>query len=51
MILVDANPLLDAYHPRAEQHETSRTWFEAALSGPDPVYFAWVRLWAFTPGP
>jgi uncharacterized protein len=47
VILVDANLLLYAYHPRAEQHETSRTWFEAVLSGPDPVYFAWVTLWAF----
>lgn len=47
MILVDANLLLYAYHPRAEQHERSRTWLEAALSGPDRVGFAWVTLWAF----
>jgi toxin-antitoxin system PIN domain toxin len=47
VILVDANLLLYAYHPRAAQHESSRTWLEAALSGPDPVYFAWVTLWAF----
>jgi uncharacterized protein len=47
VILVDANLLLYAYHPRAEQHEISRTWFEAVLSGPDPVYFAWITLWAF----
>jgi uncharacterized protein len=44
VILVDANLLLYAYHPRAAQHESSRTWLEAALSGPDPVYFAWVTL-------
>lgn len=47
MILVDANLLLYAYHPRAEQHEKSRIWLEAALSGPDLVRFAWLTLWAF----
>ena len=47
MILVDANLLLYAYHPRAEQHEESRAWLEAALSGPDLVRFAWLTLWAF----
>jgi hypothetical protein len=47
MILVDANLLLYAYHPRAEQHEQSRAWLEKALSGPELVRFAWVTLWAF----
>ncbi len=47
MILVDANLLLYAYHPRAQQHEKSRAWLEAALSGPDLVGFAWLTLWAF----
>ena len=47
MILVDANLLLYAYHPRAEQHEKSRIWLEAVLSGPDLVRFAWLTLWAF----
>ena len=47
MILVDANLLLYAYHTRAEQHERSRAWLEAALSGPDPVGLAWLSLWAF----
>lgn len=47
MILVDANLLLYAYHPRAAQHEESRAWLEAALSGSDLVRFAWVTLWAF----
>jgi uncharacterized protein len=45
--LVDANLLLYAYNPRAEQHERSRAWLEAALSGPDLVRFAWATLWAF----
>ncbi len=47
MMLVDANLLLYAYHPRAEQHEASRAWLEAVLSGPDLVRFAWLTLWAF----
>ena len=47
MILVDANLLLYAYHPRAEQHEKSRAWLEGALSGPELVRFAWLTLWAF----
>ena len=47
MILIDANLLLYAYHPRAEQHEASRTWLEATLSGPELVRFAWLTLWAF----
>ena len=47
MILPDANLLLYAYHPRAEQHEASRTWIEAALSGSELVQFPWLTLWAF----
>jgi uncharacterized protein len=47
VILVDANLLLYAYHERAQQHEATRAWFEAALSGPELVRFAWLTLWAF----
>jgi toxin-antitoxin system PIN domain toxin len=47
VILVDANLLLYAYHPRSQQHEKSRAWLETALSGPDLVRFAWLSLWAF----
>jgi toxin-antitoxin system PIN domain toxin len=47
VILVDANLLIYAYHPRAEQHEESRAWLETVLSGPDLVRFAWLTLWAF----
>jgi len=47
VILIDANLLLYSYHPRAEQHEESRAWLEAVLSGPDLVRFAWLTLWAF----
>jgi toxin-antitoxin system PIN domain toxin len=46
-ILVDANLLLYAYHPRAEQHDASRAWLEAALTGSELVRFAWLTLWAF----
>jgi hypothetical protein len=47
VILIDANLLLYAYHPRAEQHEASRVWLEAVLSGPDLVRLAWLVLLAF----
>jgi hypothetical protein len=47
VILIDANLLLYAYHPRAEQHEAARAWLEATLSGPELVRFAWLTLWAF----
>jgi toxin-antitoxin system PIN domain toxin len=47
VILVDANLLLYAYHPRAAQHEDARKWLEQVLSGPDLVRFAWMTIWAF----
>lgn len=47
MILVDANLLLYAYHPRSDQHDPSRAWLESVLSGPELVRFAWLTLWAF----
>jgi toxin-antitoxin system PIN domain toxin len=47
MILVDANLLLYAYHPQAEQHKRSRDWLETALAGPELLRFAWLTLWAF----
>lgn len=47
MILIDANLLLHAYNPRAIQHEASRAWLEATLSGAQLVRFAWLTLWAF----
>jgi hypothetical protein len=50
VILIDANLLLYAYYPRAEQHEESRAWLETVLSGPDRVRFAWLTLWAFLRG-
>jgi hypothetical protein len=47
VILPDANLLLYAYHPRAEQHEESRAWLEGALSGSELVRLPWLTLWAF----
>ena len=47
MILVDANLLLYAYHPRAAQHHASREWLESVLSGQEFVRFAWLTIWAF----
>jgi toxin-antitoxin system PIN domain toxin len=47
MILVDANLLLYAYHPKADQHDASRAWLETTMSGSHLVRFAWVTLWAF----
>ena len=47
MILIDANLLLYAYDPRSQQHDASKAWLEAALSGPQLVRFAWVTLWSF----
>jgi toxin-antitoxin system PIN domain toxin len=47
LILVDANILLYAYRPGAEQHEKAKGWLEAALSGSQLVRFAWLTLWAF----
>jgi toxin-antitoxin system PIN domain toxin len=47
VILVDANLLIYAYHPRAEQHVKARSWLEEILSGSEMVRFAWLSLWAF----
>lgn len=47
MILVDANLLIYAYHPRSPHHDQASSWLEGILSGPGLVRFAWVTLWAF----
>jgi toxin-antitoxin system PIN domain toxin len=47
MILIDANLLLFAYNPRAAEHDASRRWLEATLSGQGLVRFAWITIWAF----
>jgi uncharacterized protein len=47
MILVDANLLLYAYDPAAAQHDASRVWLEATLSGSSLVRFSSLTVWAF----
>lgn len=47
MMLVDANLLLFAYNPRAEQHAPSREWLERILNGQELVRFAWLTIRAF----
>ena len=47
MILVDANILLYAEDSLSEHHEAARTWWDAQLSGSDPVGLCWPVLNAF----
>jgi uncharacterized protein len=47
VILVDANILLHAYHPRSTSHAACRAWLEAALSGVVPLGLAWSTVHAF----
>ncbi|GDY20089.1 ribonuclease VapC [Verrucomicrobiota bacterium] len=47
MILVDANLLLYAEDTLSEHHEAARTWWDAQLSGSDPVGLCWPVLSAF----
>ena len=47
MILVDANLLLYAEDSLSEHHEVARTWWDAQLSGSDPVGLCWPVLTAF----
>jgi len=45
--LPDSNILLYAYTPEAPQHKRAREWLAGALSGTEPVGFAWASLLAF----
>ena len=47
MKLPDSNVLLYAYTPEASQHGAARDWLAGALSGTEPVGFAWSALLAF----
>lgn len=47
MILVDSNLLLYAENSLSEHHEAARTWWDARLSGSEPVGLAWPVLNAF----
>lgn len=47
MRIVDANVLLYATDTAAVHHRRSKRWLEQALSGAEPIGFAWVVLLAF----
>ncbi|MGZ4389958.1 MAG: TA system VapC family ribonuclease toxin [Gaiellaceae bacterium] len=47
MKLVDANVLLYAVNPAAEQHPRARQWLQTALNGDERVGLAWTVLLAF----
>lgn len=47
MKLVDVNILIYAIHRKTPLHETVRSWWEAALSGDEPVGLAWIALLGF----
>jgi len=47
MILVDANLLLYAEDSLSEHHQAARTWWDAQLSGAEPVCLCWPVLTAF----
>jgi toxin-antitoxin system PIN domain toxin len=45
--LPDANVLIYAIDETSARHTAARTWLESALSGREPIGFAWVVLLAF----
>jgi len=47
MILVDANLLLYAEDSLSEHHQATRTWWDAQLSGAEPICLCWPVLTAF----
>lgn len=47
MILVDANLLLYAEDSLSEHHDAARIWWDAELSGSEPVGLCWPVLSAF----
>ena len=47
MILVDANLLLYAEDSLSEHHQAARTWWDAQLSGAEPVCLCWPVVTAF----
>ena len=48
MIIPDANILIYAHDEAAPSHEKARAWWEAALSGSEPVGLPWVVVLAVT---
>jgi toxin-antitoxin system PIN domain toxin len=48
MIIPDANVLIYAYDSTARLHNQARGWWEAVLSGNEPVGIPWIVVLAFT---
>ncbi|MGH8729945.1 MAG: TA system VapC family ribonuclease toxin [Burkholderiales bacterium] len=47
MILLDANILIYAYHPRSPQHKRARSWLEREFAGKEFVRLPWSSILAF----
>jgi toxin-antitoxin system PIN domain toxin len=47
MKVIDANVLVHAANADGREHGSAQRWIEAALSGGDPIGFAWMALLAF----
>jgi toxin-antitoxin system PIN domain toxin len=47
MLIPDANLLIYAYDLRSPFHGVTRRWWEAALSGTEPVAIPWIVVVAF----
>lgn len=48
MIIPDANLLIYAHDEAAPHHAKARAWWEASVSGTEPVGLVWVVVLAFT---
>jgi len=48
MIVPDANILIYAYDTTSPHHVKAKSWWEAALSGSEPIGIPWVVVLAFT---
>lgn len=47
MILPDLNVILYAHNRRAQVHGAAREWWEASLSGSEPIALCWVVILGF----
>jgi len=48
MIIPDANVLIYAHDEASPWHAKARRWWEAVLSGAEPVGIAWIAVLAVT---
>jgi len=48
MIVPDSNVLISAYDTTSPRHAKAKSWWEAALSGSEPIGIPWVVVLAFT---